>query len=155
MPRCIDDFEFARAERKCFAAFEDAQILRRNGKSFAEEALQIVGPEALRAGQQLGRVNHVRRAILVDMHGEAGIFPDQRAGGAGVVQVDVREKDGVEIAHAEAVRLEILLKSFERGARAGIDNGAMAVRFEKRGGNGVRATGPEIVECGDRRHGGG
>src|SRR6266403_3649890 len=39
MARCIDDFELARAERKCFAAFEDAQILRWNGKSFSEQLL--------------------------------------------------------------------------------------------------------------------
>jgi len=76
----------ARAERKCFFAFEDAQILRRNGKNFAEQLLQVVGPEALGAGKKFGRINYVRRAILVDMHGEAGVFPDQRAGGASVVQ---------------------------------------------------------------------
>src|SRR5258708_33883238 len=69
--------------------------------------------------------------------------------------MDVCEKNGVEIAHAEAMGLEILTKSFERGARAGVDDGAVAVGFEKRGGNGVRATGPEIVESRDRRHGGG
>jgi len=64
------------SERKCFFAFEDAQILRRNGKNFAEQLLQVVGPEALGAGKKFGRINYVRRAILVDMHGEGGVFPD-------------------------------------------------------------------------------
>jgi hypothetical protein len=53
MARRVNDFEFARAERECFAALEDAQVFRRNGKRFAEQALQIVGPKTLRAGQQL------------------------------------------------------------------------------------------------------
>src|SRR6266851_3642148 len=85
--RCVDNLDLPRAERECFTAFEDAQILRRNGKSFSEQALQFVGPEALGAGQKLRRVHHVRRAILVDIHGEAGIFAHQRAGSAGMVQV--------------------------------------------------------------------
>src|SRR5882762_10132086 len=91
---CVDDFEFARAEREIFSALKDAQIFRRNGQNFAEKKLQIVGPEALGAGKKLGRVNHVRRALRVDVHGEAGIFAHQRAGSAGVVQVDVRQKNG-------------------------------------------------------------
>ena len=85
------------------------------------------------------------RAIGMDIYGEAGVFTDERAGSAGVVQMDVREKDGVEIAHAEAVGPKIFAESFERGARTRIDNGAMAVRFEKRGSNGVRTSRPEIV----------
>ena len=150
--RCVDDFEFARAKRERFAAFEDAQVFGRNGKSFAEEAPQIVGPEALRAGQQLGGINHVRRAILLDIHGEARIFAHQRAGSSCVVQVNAREKNGIKIAHTNAMGVKILPKSFERGARAGVHDGAVAVRFEKRGSNSVRATGPEVVERGDRVH---
>ncbi len=128
--RCVDDFEFARAEREIFSALQDAQIFRRNGQNFAEKKLQIVGPEALGAGKKLGRVNHVRRALRVDVHGEAGIFAHQRAGSAGVVQVDVRQKNGVEITHANAAGLELLAQSIQRGARAGVDNGAVAVRFQ-------------------------
>ena len=152
MARRVNDFDFARAERKHFAAFEDAQILRWNGKTLSEQPLQIVRPEALGAGQQLGRINHVRRAKFVDIHGEAGIFSDQRAGSASVVQVNVREKNGIKIAHTNAMGVKILPKSFERGARAGVHDGAVAVRFEKRGSNSVRATGPEVVERGDRVH---
>ncbi len=155
MARCIDDFEFARAERKCFAAFEDAQILLRNGKNFAEQSLQVVGPEALGAGEKFGRVNHVRRAILVDINGEAGIFAHECTGSSGVVQVNVRKQDGVEIAHADAMSMELLVKSFERRARTGIDNRAVAVRLQKGRSNGVRAACPKIVERRDRRHGGG
>ncbi len=84
-------------------------------------------PQTLRAGQQLGRVNHVRRAEFVNIHGEAGIFADQCAGRAGVVQVNVREKDGIEIGHTETMGLQLLVKGFERGAWARIYDGAVAV----------------------------
>jgi len=47
-----------------------------------------------------------------------------------MVQVDVREQDGVEIAHADAAGTQLLAESIERGARAGVDNGAVALRFE-------------------------
>ena len=97
----------------------------------------------------------MRRAEFVDIHREAGIFANQRAGSAGMVQMDVREKDGVEIAHAEAMGLELLVKSFERGARSGVDDGAVTVRFEQGGSNGVRTPGPKIVERGDGGHSGG
>src|SRR5712692_2073761 len=86
----------------------------------------------------------------MDVHGEAGIFAHQRAGSAGVVQVDVREKKGVEIAHADATCLQSAVQSLQRGARAGVDNGAVAVRFEKRSGDGSRPPHPKIVERGDR-----
>jgi hypothetical protein len=66
----------------------------------------------------------------MDVHGEPWIFTDQRAGSAGVIQVDVREKNTVEIAHAEAAGLEPFVQSPERGARAGVDDGAVPVRLQ-------------------------
>ena len=67
------------------------------------------------------------RANLVDIHAEAGVFADKRSRGAGVVQVDVRKENGVEIAHPDAPSLELLVQSRERGPRARVDNGAVAV----------------------------
>src|SRR6266446_6065838 len=83
---------------------------------------------------------------------EAGILAHQRACSAGVVQVDVREKNGVEIAHADATCLQLAMQGLERGARAGVDNGAVAVRLEKRSGDGSPPPHPKIVERGDRVH---
>ena len=97
----------------------------------------------------------MRCAFGVNVNGKARVFADECAGGAGVVQVDVGEEDGVEIADTDAASVEGMAQGLDRGARTGVDDGAMAVRFEKRGGDGVRASHPEIVEGGDRRHGGG
>jgi hypothetical protein len=55
------------------------------------------------------------------------IFADEGAGSAGVVQVDVRQKNGVEIAHADATGLKLLVQGAERGTRPGVDHGAVAV----------------------------
>ena len=94
----------------------------------------------------------MRRAVLVHIHGEAGVLADQRPGGAGVVQVDVREEHGVEVAHAEAASPELLVQSVECGAGARVDNGVVTVRFEKADSNGTRPPHPEIVKRGDRVH---
>ncbi len=155
MAGCVDDFEFARAERKGLATFEDPETFLWDGEVIAKKDLQVIGPKASGAGEKFGRIDHVRSAFGVDINGKARIFADERAGGAGVVQMNVGKKDGVEIANSDATNVEGLPQSFERGARARVDDGAMAVRLEKRGCDGVRAPHPEIVEGGDRVHRGG
>ena len=126
----VDDLHLPRTERERFAAFDNVQILRWNGKSLSEKSLQVVGPQSLRARKQLGRINHVRRAVRVYVHGKPRILAHQRAGSAGMVQMNVRQKNGVEIAHTNASGSEALAQSLERRTRAGIDNGAMPVRFK-------------------------
>src|SRR5260370_30142818 len=69
-----------------------------------------------------------------------------------MVQVDVREKDGVEFAQPDAASPELLAQGLQRGAWSGIDNGQVAVRFQKAGSYGARPPHPEIVECVDRVH---
>src|SRR6184192_2482829 len=70
------------------------------------------------------------RAVRVYVHGKPRILAHQRAGSAGMVQMNVRQKNGVEIAHTNASGSEALAQSLERRTRAGIDNGAMPVRFK-------------------------
>jgi len=127
VPGRVDDLELAQAESEIFSSLEDAQIFRRNGKSFAEQELQIVGPETLGAGEEFGRVDHVRRAILLYIDGKPWIFADEGACSAGVVQVDVRQKNGVEIAHADATGMKPLVQGAERGTWPWVDDGAVAV----------------------------
>ncbi len=148
-----DDLYLPGPEPKRFAALEDAQILRWNRKSFTEESLQIVGPQPLGARKQLGRINHVLRAIPMDIHSEPRILADQRAGSAGMVQMNVREKNGIEISHADAAGLERLKQGLKRGTWAWVDNSAMPVRFQQARRNGTRPPHPEIVQSGDRIHG--
>jgi len=107
----VDDVELAFAEGNGFAAFEDAEIFLRDGERVAEEAREIVSPKAAGAGEKFRGIGQVRRAELVDVNLEAGIFADECAGGAGMVQVNVRDEDGVEIGDGEAVGAKLLAQS--------------------------------------------
>jgi hypothetical protein len=99
----IGDVEFAGAKRECLAAFEDLQIFLRDGKCFAKEDGELVAPEAGCAGDEFGWVGHVTGAVRVDVDFQIWIFADEFAAGAGVIEMDVGEEDGVEIGDREAV----------------------------------------------------
>ena len=94
----------------------------------------------------------MERALGVNVNAETGIFANQGAGGSGVIEVDVGEKDGFEISDGESARKQLGAQSVERGGRAGIDDGVMAAGFEKSGCDGVWAAGPVEIERGGGRH---
>lgn len=43
----------------------------------------------------------------MDVNAQAGIFAHQRSGRAGVIQMDMREENGVEIGNRETVQSEL------------------------------------------------
>ena len=148
----VEDFEISRAERNGFAAIEDVDVLFGDWESFAEETREFIAPQAACAGEKNGRIGHVEGAALVHVNAEAGIFADEGAGGSGVIEVNVGEEDGFEIGDGESAGAEFGAQSFERGGRAGIDDGVMAAGFEESGGDGVRAAGPVEIERGGGGH---
>ena len=81
-------------------------------------------------------------ARLVNIDFEIGIFFDERTGRAGVVQMNMREQNGVQVGDAEAARIEMMAKCGEGGSRARIEERAMASGFKKSGGNGARTAEP-------------
>src|ERR1700676_2810939 len=153
VPRGIDHVELAHSEGEGLAAFEDAKIFRRHREGLAEQARQVGTPQAGRAGEQLRRVGHVRRAVFMDVHGKPRIFSDERAGSAGVVQVNVGQKNRVQIGGGKALGMQQLAELGERRARAGVNEGAMAVGLQQRRSYGPRPTGPMGVEDCDCAHG--
>src|SRR6266852_6390676 len=153
MPGRVDHIEFARAQREDLATLEDADIFLGHGKSFAEELMERVGPKAYGAGQQLGGVNYVRRAEFVNVNGEPRIFAHQRAGSAGVIEMDVREQNGIELRHGKPARLQAFAKRGKSRSRTGVDDRAVAVRFQQSSGNGMRMSNPVGVEDADVAHG--
>jgi len=108
---CVNDGELTFAERDGFATFEDAEIFLRDGKGVAKEAREIVAPKAAGAGEKFGGIDQVWRAEFVHVNGKAGILADERAGGAGMVEVNVGDEDGVEIGDGETVGAELLAQS--------------------------------------------
>ena len=154
MARRVNNFDFARAEFESFASGEDTEILLRDGEHCSEEKFEFFAPEARGAGDEFGRIGHVGRAVLVHVNGEAGLFADERTGSAAVIEMNVREKNGVEIGDIEAVFAKALAKRGERGSGARVDKRVMTVGFEQRGADGVRVIDPVDVKSGDGGHGG-
>ena len=62
----------------------------------------------------------MRRADLGDVHAQLGVLADERAGGAGVVEVDVREQQVADVGELEAAVGERLLQRREAGGRAAV-----------------------------------
>jgi hypothetical protein len=74
------------------AAGEHVQILLGHRQHLPPEPLHPIPVEALGAVVQPLRIGEMPRAALVDVDGQLGPAPHQRARGAGVVEVDVGEQ---------------------------------------------------------------
>jgi hypothetical protein len=85
------------------AAAEDVNALLGNRQDLAPEAAHVLAVEAPGARQQLGGVDEVRGAALVHVDLDIGPAPQQGAGAAGVVEVDVGEQNGARGIAAERV----------------------------------------------------
>ena len=103
----VGDFDIAAGEVEFFATGENLQILGRNGKEFAEHGLHGVAIEAASAAEEFFGIGHVRRADFVDVNLERGVFADERAAGASVIEVDVGEENEIEVADGETARGEL------------------------------------------------
>lgn len=150
----VKDVEFLLTDGQSFSAVEDTNILRGDGERFTEEARQVIAPEASSAGKELCGIGEMGCAFAVNVNAEPRIFAQQRAGGSGVIEVDVREQDRFEIGKFYAVGKQLRAESFERGGGTGIDDGGVAVvGCEESGGDGARTAIPVDVEDGEGRHG--
>ena len=99
------------------AAAQHAQVALRNRDDLAPEPLHVVAVDPRRAVDQLRRVEEVSRAALVDPDLGLRPAPHERAGGAGMIEVDVRQQDRAR--HALAERGDQRLRA---ALRPGIDD---------------------------------
>ena len=143
--RRIENFKIAFADGDGFSAFERPQIVFRNRKYGSVEAIHFRAVKAAGACEQFCRIGHVDRAKFVNEDGEFWIFLDESADGAGVIEMNVREQNRVEILNAYAAAIHFSAKRFERGGRPGIDERVDSVGLHERGGDGFRAAHPVHV----------
>jgi len=64
----------------------------------------------------------VCRPARVDIHLKRGIFPNQSAGRTGVVQMNVRQQNRIQVSDAKMVQGELLAQCAERRARPRVDD---------------------------------
>ena len=72
------------------------------------------------------------------------MLPDERAGGARVVEVDVAEQQVADICQREPAGGEALLEGGDVGRRSAVEEGEAVVRFEQVAAD--DALGAEVVE---------
>jgi len=73
----------------------------------------------------------VRRAILVHVKPRAADFPAPALRRPGVIQMDVREQQGVKIAHRQVALPQLLRRVSRVDPGPGSNDRAMAFRFQK------------------------
>lgn len=74
------------------------------------------------------------------VHGQGGVLRDEEPRGAGVIEVDVREEDRVEVGDGESSLRDLGPERLERGARAGVEEERAAVRVEQLYGHALGAA---------------
>jgi hypothetical protein len=141
-----EDLEPAGAQGKSLPAIERAEIGRRNGKEITEEALHVVAVEAGGAVQEPGGVSHVRGAAGMHVDLEARVFADKFAGGSGMIEVNVREQDEVQVGNAEAVQSKLFAQSGNGGGGPGINDGRGVLGAQQGGGNRTRMAAPVQID---------
>jgi hypothetical protein len=83
------------------AAADGVDVCLRHGHELAPEAVEVVAVEPPSAALEPRGVDEVRRADLGDVHLQARVLPHERARGARMVEVDVREQQVTQVLQLE------------------------------------------------------
>ena len=150
----IEHKQLLRAKRKSFTPLERVEIMFGHRQKVAEQTLHIVTVQALGAGQQAGRVSHVNCSPSVNKNLQMRILLEKRAGGAGVVEVNVREENRLEVADGAIVEGELFTKIPKRGGWAWIDKSAEIPGAQECGRDGTRTALPVQIQGGNEIHSG-
>ena len=125
------------------AALQSPQPVLGHRHELAPEPVHVVAVELGGALEQLRGIHHVRRSALVHVDHELREALRERAGGARVVEVDVRQQEGA--GHGLAEHLE---QRVEARSGPGIDDHAVhLVRAD-------HAVVPEVLDVNCAAHGG-
>ncbi len=89
--RCVRHLEVAAGDSDPLATAQRDDRMGRHGQHVAPQAIHLVAVQPRRAGHELRRIDHVRRAPLVHVHAQRRLLLQERARRAGVIEMDVRE----------------------------------------------------------------
>ena len=121
--RRVGDLELAIRRLDAFPAGEDPHVGLRHRQEGPPERVHLVAVQPRGAGQQFRRVDHVRRAPLVDVDRDVRVLAQQRAGGAGVIEMDVRQQQRAHVGDRDAGPGECRSQRFQARRRSRIDQG--------------------------------
>src|SRR6266545_2660998 len=95
---------------------DDLDVLLGHGERLAVERIEAVAVQAAGRADQPGRIDHVRCADLRDVHADVGLGANDVAGGAGMVEMDVREQQVVDLA-----QVDCFLQALEAGRGTAVE----------------------------------
>ncbi|MEA2425816.1 MAG: hypothetical protein QOH13_2226, partial [Thermoleophilaceae bacterium] len=102
-------------------AGRDAHVLLGHRRELPPEWVERLTVEPPRGALEPRRVDEMRRADLGDPDCQAGVAAHDRAGGAGVIEMDVREEQVADVLEAQAVLRESRLERRQRRGRPAIE----------------------------------
>ena len=91
-------------------------------------------------------------AAHVNVNLQMRIFLDKGAGGAGVIEMNVGEQNGLQVWDGTVANSELLTKILESRSGARIDERSKIPGPQQRGGNGTRPALPIQIQRGDGIH---
>ena len=119
----VHAFERAAGQLESRAILRDGEALALDGQDFAVQLrIQLFAVHRARAGDELGGVDHVRRAARMHHAGGARQRAHERAGAAGMIEVHVREEQEVHRVGRELQLLERREYQRNGGVGPGIDD---------------------------------
>ncbi len=143
---CVENAKLARTTRNGFSAMKHMQVFGGYRKKGTEEAIHFLTVQTPGARKELCWVGHVRCAAGMDENPERRIFADEFAGGTRVIQMNVSEKNGVEMRDGETLGRKVFAKSVDCRGRTGIDQcGEIGVAKKSRS-DGARTSQPEEIK---------
>jgi hypothetical protein len=137
--RCVGHLETPSGRVDFLAARERRDVRRRHRHHRPPQPVHVgVAVDARGAGHQLRRVDHVRRAAFVDEHADVRMLAHQRASRAGMIEVDVRQQDRLDLARRHAAGFEAGDQVGQAAGRPGIDQRDAAGAVEHGGRDHLR-----------------
>ena len=129
VPGRVHAFEGAAGEFESLAVLGDGDAFALDGQDFAVQLrIQLVAIHGARAGDELGGVEHVRRAARMHHAGGARQRAHERARAAGMVEVHVREEQEVHRVGRDLQLFERREDQRNGRVRAGVDDRRAAAR---------------------------
>src|ERR1700676_503755 len=88
----------------------------------------------------------MRGPFAMNEDAQIGVFAKQSPSCAGMVEMNVRQQDGLEIRDRESTLQQLRAQSFQSGCRPRIENRVVAAGFKKNSADRVRAAHPVKIE---------
>ena len=124
----------------------DVHVLGRDGQERAPETVEVLAVQAAGTALEPLGLDQVRRPDLADVHGEAGVLPDEAARSPCVVEVDVREDEMTQVPDLEPVLRQACAERLQAARGPAVHQRGLGARVEIRGDDTLATEMLEVEE---------